>query len=66
MWSVRDGRLYLDDEIVSVRRMVVEMIVKKHQGPVTDDQAQHMIRMERAISLRNISESLSRGEPAGA
>jgi len=65
MWTVRNGRLYLDDEMVSVRRMVVETVVKKHQGPVTEDQAQHMIRMERALSLRGIAESLARGEPAG-
>lgn len=65
MWVVRNGHLYLDDEVVAVRRAVVEMVVRKHQGPVTEEQARHMIRMERAISLRNISESLARGEPAG-
>ncbi len=64
MWSVKDGRLYVDGEPVAVRRAVVEMVAKRRQGPVNDDQARHMIRMERALSLRDLSESLSPGEAA--
>jgi len=64
MWSVKDGKLYVDGEPVAVRRVVVEMVVKRRQGPVTEDQARHMIRMERALSLQGLSESLAPEEAA--
>ena len=62
MWSVKDGRLYLDGEIVAVRRAVVEIVARRRQGPVSEDQARHMIRMERALSLRELSAPLAPGE----
>lgn len=64
MWSVKDGRLYLNGEIVAVRRTVVEIVAKRRQGPIREDQARHMIRIERALSLRDLSESLAPGEAA--
>jgi len=62
MWHVRDGKLYLDGEPVGVRRVLVEMVAKRQQGPVSEDQARHMIRMERALSLKDLSASMTPGE----
>ncbi len=62
MWNVKDGKLYCGAEPVAVRRAVVEMVAKRARGPVSEDQARHMIRMERALSLRNLSSTLSPAE----
>ena len=64
MWNVRDGKLYCGRDVVAVRRVVVEMVVGRTTGPVPDDKARHMIRMERALSLRGLSQSLRDGETA--
>lgn len=64
MWTVKDGRLYLDGEPVGIRRAVVEMVARRRQGAVTEEQARTMIRMERAISLQDLSASLAPGEAA--
>ena len=58
MWSVKDGRLYCGRDPVAVRRVVVEMVTGTTVGPIPEEQARHMIRMERALSLRGLSESL--------
>jgi hypothetical protein len=64
MWTVKDGRLYLNGEPVGVRRALVEMVVRRRQGTVTEEQARTMIRMERAVSLQDLSASLAPGEAA--
>lgn len=58
MWTVRDGRLYCGRDPVAVRRVVVEMVAGRTLGPIPEEQARHMLRMERALSLRGLSESL--------
>ena len=58
MWSVKEGRLYCGRDTVSVRRVVVEMVVGRAEGPVPEEKARHMIRMERALSLRSLTQSL--------
>jgi hypothetical protein len=63
-WSVKDGRLYCGGDPVGVRRVVVEMMVGRNEGPVSEEKARHMIRMERALSLRGLSQSLREGETA--
>ena len=63
MWSVKDGRLYCGAEAVSVRRVVVQMVARRARGPVSDDQARTMLRMERALSLRGLTRQLSGGAP---
>lgn len=60
MWSVKGGKLYCGSEPVPVRRVVVEMVAGRGEGPIGDSQARHMIRMERALSLRDLSGGLSR------
>ena len=62
MWSVRDGRLYCGRDLVAVRRVVVERMVGRVAGPVADGQARDMIRMERALSIYSLSQSLNRKE----
>jgi hypothetical protein len=49
---------------VAVRRVVVEMVVGRTTGPIPEEKARHMIRMERALSLRGLSQSLRDGETA--
>jgi hypothetical protein len=61
MWNVRDGKLYCGRDAVAVRRVVVEMVVGRVEGPVPDEKARHMIRMERALSLRGLTQSLQEG-----
>lgn len=58
MWNIRDGKLYCGRDVVAVRRVVVEMVAGRVEGPVPDEKARHMIRMERALSLRTLSQSL--------
>ena len=63
-WSVKDGRLFCGRDPVGVRRVVVEMMVGRNEGPVSEEKARHMIRMERALSLRGLSQSLRGGGTA--
>jgi hypothetical protein len=58
VWSVKNGRLYCGRDLVGVRRVVVEMVVGSASGPVPEEKARHMIRMERALALRGLSQSL--------
>lgn len=60
MWSVKDGRLYCGRDAVSVRRVVVEIVVGRWTGPVSEEKVRAMIRMERALSLRDLSGGLER------
>ena len=62
MWTVKDGRLYCGRDPVAVRRVVVEIVVGHASGPVSDPKARCMLRMERALSLRDLSGGLPRGE----
>jgi len=60
MWTVKEGRLYCGRDPVAVRRVVVEIVVGRLTGPVSEQKARHMIRMERALSLRDLSGGLAR------
>jgi len=62
-WSVRDGKLYCGRDLVAVRRVVVEMVAGRNEGPIAEEKARHMIRMERALSLRGLSQSLREEAP---
>ena len=62
VWSVKDGRLYCGRDPVGVRRVVVQMVVGDASGPVPEEKARHMIRMERALALRGLSQSLREEE----
>ena len=62
MWTVKDGRLYCGRDPVAIRRVIVQMVVGRASGPVPEDKARCMIRMERALSLRDLSIGLARGE----
>jgi hypothetical protein len=61
MWTIRDGKLYCGRDAVAVRRVVVQMVAGRAEGPVTEEKARNMIRMERALSLRGLSRSLQEG-----
>lgn len=61
-WIVKDGRLYCGRDPVGVRRVVVQMVAGRAEGPVPEEKARHMIRMERALSLRTLSQSLRDSE----
>lgn len=61
MWSVRQGRLWFGAEAVAVRRVVVELVVGGMEGPLSPEQARRMIRMERALSLRSLTDLITRG-----
>jgi hypothetical protein len=41
--------------------VVVELVAGRTEGPVPEEKARHMIRMERALSLRGLSRSLEEG-----
>jgi hypothetical protein len=60
MWNVKEGRLYFGTEPVAVRRTVVEMVAGRCAGPIAEERVRTMIRMERALSIRGLSESLTR------
>ena len=62
MWKVKDGRLYCGRDTVAVRRVVVEMVAGRALGPISEEKARHMIRMERALSLRGLTDSLRQEE----
>jgi len=62
MWTVKDGRLYCGRDPVAVRRVVVQMVVGGAEGPVPGDKVRCMLRMERALSLRDLSAGTGRGE----
>ena len=64
MWTVRDGRLYCGRDPVAVRRVVVEMVAGRTLGPIPEEQVRHMLRMERALSLRGLSDSLRQEYPS--
>ena len=64
MWSVKKGRLYWGAEPVAVRRVVVEMVMGRGRGPVTPEKVRTMLRMERALSLRGLTDSLADGTAA--
>jgi hypothetical protein len=61
MWNVKDGKLYCGRDAVAVRRVVVQMVVGRSTGPVPEEKARRMLRMERALSLRGLSQSLQDG-----
>ena len=61
VWSVRDGKLYCGQDPVAIRRVVVEMVAGRREGPIPEEKARSMIRMERALSLRGLSKSLEEG-----
>ena len=63
MWSVKQGRLFCGTDAVGVRRVVVELVAGRSEGPVAADKARTMIRMERALSLRDLSKQISRESP---
>ncbi len=62
MWTVKDGRLYCGRDPVAVRRVVVQMVAGGTSGPVSDGKVRCMIRIERALSLRDLAGGLARGE----
>jgi hypothetical protein len=62
-WSVRNGKLYCGRDLVAVRRVVVQMVAGGISGTIPEEKARHMIRMERALSLRGLSESLREERP---
>ena len=63
-WNVKGGRLYCGRDPVGVRRVVVELVVGRCEGPVPEEKARHMIRMERALSLQGLSQTLREEETA--
>lgn len=64
MWTVQRGRLFCGADAVAVRRVVVELVAGKAEGPVPPEKARTMIRMERALSLRGLSRLLAGDAPA--
>lgn len=63
MWKVKDGRLYCGGEPIAVRRVIVEMVMRRSKQPPTDEMVRHMLRMERAMSLRGLSSQLTDSAP---
>jgi hypothetical protein len=66
MWSVKHGRLYCGAEPVAVRRVVVELVAGRAQGALSPEKARTMIRMERALSLRSLTQVISGEAPPAA
>ena len=62
MWNVKEGRLYCGAEPVAVRRVVVEIVAGRSAGPLAEAKARTMLRMERALSIRCLSEILTQAE----
>lgn len=62
MWTVKNGRLFCGRDPVAVRRVVVQMVAGGSSGPVSDEKVRCMIRMERALSLRDVAGGLAREE----
>ena len=58
MWSVKQGRLFCGADPVGVRRVIVELVAGRAEGPIRPDKARTMIRMERALSLRALSRQI--------
>jgi hypothetical protein len=65
MWTVRQGRLFCGADAVSVRRVVVELVAGRTEGPLPPEKARRMIRMERALALQGLSRQLGRDPRAG-
>lgn len=63
VWSVRGGKLYCGRDPVAVRRVVVEMVAGGSEGPIPEEKARQMIRMERALSLHGLTRSLREEAP---
>ncbi len=61
MWSVRQGRLFCGTEMVAVRRVVVELVAARVEGPLPPHKARTMIRMERALSLQGLTRLIEGG-----
>jgi hypothetical protein len=61
MWTVKEGKLFCGRDPVAVRRVVVQMVMGRASGPVPEEKARRMLRMERALSLRGLSQSLQDG-----
>ena len=59
MWNVKRGRLYWGSELVAVRRVIVQMVMGRKRTPPTEERVRHMVRMERALSLQDLSHSLA-------
>jgi hypothetical protein len=64
MWSVMKGSLYWGGERVPVRRSVVDAVMGRTGGPVSEKAAHRMIRRERALSLAGLCETLARSREA--
>mgnify|MGYP001581269344 CR=1 FL=1 len=60
MWTLNDGRLYCGRDRVSVRRSVVEAVGGNASGPIHEETARVMLRLERLLSLRGLSAALAR------
>ncbi|HXG61071.1 MAG TPA: hypothetical protein VNO22_06855 [Planctomycetota bacterium] len=60
MWSVKSGKLYCGPEPVPVRRVVVEIVAGRTEGPIDEARARHMLRLERALSIRDLAGGLTR------
>ncbi len=60
MWTLNNGRLYCGRDRVSVRRSVVEAVGGAAAGPIPEETARVMLRLERRLSLRGLSASLAR------
>jgi hypothetical protein len=65
MWNVSGGRLYCGADPVAVRRVVVELVAGRTSGPVGPEKVRTMLRMERALSLRDLSGGLAGKRASG-
>ena len=59
MWKVKRGRLYRGTEPVAIRRVIVQMVMKRKEIVPTAKMVRQMVRLERALSLRGLSRSLN-------
>jgi hypothetical protein len=60
MWRVKGGKLYCGADPVPVRRVVVEIVAGRTEGPIDEARARHMLRLERALSIRDLAGGLAR------
>lgn len=60
MWTLNNGRLYCGKDSVAVRRSVVEAVGGMTSGPIREETARVMLRLERLLSLQGLNAALSR------
>ncbi len=60
MWNLKKGKLYCGKDTVAVRRVLVNSVSGKSDGPVRAHEARKMITLERRLLLEQLAMELGR------